>query len=144
IDPGTDSTYFTSDDTYDELHPGAINNAIRYTGQRFDAESGLMYYKNRYYDPAAGRVIGGEPLVWSEGPNRYGYVGGMPAMAAGPVGLFRMSDVMPSGLDDFPGKLGDAVNCNFADTWNCLVSAWQVYDAERVKNYQKYKREIDW
>jgi RHS repeat-associated protein len=56
IDPGTDATYFTSDDTYDELHPGAINNAIRYTGQRFDAESGLMYYKNRYYDPGGGEV----------------------------------------------------------------------------------------
>jgi hypothetical protein len=54
IDPGTDATYFTSDDTYDEMapgglidphNPGLLYNAIRYTGQRFDAESGLMYFK---------------------------------------------------------------------------------------------------
>jgi RHS repeat-associated protein len=88
IDPGTDTTYFTSDDTYDEMHAGSINNSIRYTGQRFDAESNLMYYKNRYYDPAAGRFIGRDPLGWSEGPNRYGYVGGMPTRAVDPLGLF--------------------------------------------------------
>jgi RHS repeat-associated protein len=87
IDPGTDTTYFTSDDTYDELAPGAIDNSIRYTGQRFDAESGLMYYKNRYYDPAAGRFIGRDPLGWRAGANRYGYVGGMPTMAVDPEGL---------------------------------------------------------
>jgi RHS repeat-associated protein len=87
IDPGIDATYFTSDDTYDELHPGAISNSIRYTGQRFDAESGLMYYKNRYNDPAAGRFIGRDPLGWSEGPNRYGYVGGRPQRYLDPFGF---------------------------------------------------------
>jgi RHS repeat-associated protein len=89
INKGSDATYFTSDDTYSEFPfaPGTINNSIRYTGQRFDAESNLMYYKNRYYDPSAGRFIGRDPLGWDEGPNRYGYVGGMPTMAVDPLGL---------------------------------------------------------
>jgi RHS repeat-associated protein len=92
IEPGTDTTYFTSDDTYAELAAGAINNSIRYTGQRFDAESGLMYYKNRYYDPAAGRFIGRDPLGWDEGPNRYGYVGGNPARYTDPFGLEKRKE----------------------------------------------------
>jgi RHS repeat-associated protein len=105
IGPGTDETYFTSDDTYDEMgaggflgsEGGTINNSIRYTGQRFDAESNLMYYKNRYYDPSAGRFIGRDPMGWSEGPNRYGYVGGMPTMAMDPEGYQALP--MPGTTD---------------------------------------------
>ena len=29
--------------------------SVRYTGQRADSETGLMYCRARYYDPAAGR-----------------------------------------------------------------------------------------
>jgi RHS repeat-associated protein len=101
IDPGTDATYFTSDDTYDEMHAGAINNSIRYTGQRFDAESNLMYYKNRYYDPAAGRFIGRDPLGWDEGANRYGYVGARPTRKIDPLGLIDM-DVWSGKVSDKP------------------------------------------
>jgi hypothetical protein len=47
IDLGTRATYFAPDDTHDELHAGTINNSIRCTGQRFDAESNLMVGENR-------------------------------------------------------------------------------------------------
>jgi RHS repeat-associated protein len=60
IDPGTDATFFTRDDT----HAGSINNSVCYTGQRFDEESNLMAGKNGYDDPTAGRFIGRDPLWW--------------------------------------------------------------------------------
>jgi RHS repeat-associated protein len=115
IDPGTDATYFTSDDTYDELHPGAINNAIRYTGQRFDAESGLMYYKNRYYDPSAGRFIGRDPLGWEAGANLYGYVGGMPTMAVDPEGLLTVTETRC-----------DEGGANSADVYSTTSKSWNA------------------
>ncbi len=38
-----------------------------YTGQRYDAETGLYYYKARYYSPSIGRFLQVDPI---------GYVGG--------------------------------------------------------------------
>jgi len=33
-----------------------------YTGQRYDSESGLQYFKRRYYDPASGRFLQPDPI----------------------------------------------------------------------------------
>ena len=34
-----------------------VNNPYMYTGQRFDAETSLMYYKNRYFSTDLGRFL---------------------------------------------------------------------------------------
>ena len=43
--------------------PAGISNPYTYTGREFDAESGLFYYRARYYDPAAGRFISPDPSL---------------------------------------------------------------------------------
>lgn len=35
----------------------------RYTGQELDPESGLYYYKSRYYEPMIGRFISADPAL---------------------------------------------------------------------------------
>ncbi len=42
---------------------GTIDTDIGFTGQRADAESGLMFYNARYYDPAIGRFISPDSIV---------------------------------------------------------------------------------
>ncbi len=37
-----------------------------YTGQRFDAESGLYYYKNRIYDPRVGQFLRRDPIGYAD------------------------------------------------------------------------------
>jgi RHS repeat-associated protein len=57
--------------------PATLDPAEKYTGQRFDAETGLAYYGARYYDPASGRFASPDPIVDLTSPqslNRYGYV----------------------------------------------------------------------
>ncbi|MFB7260562.1 RHS repeat-associated core domain-containing protein [Streptomyces nojiriensis] len=46
---------------------------LRYPGQAFDAETGLHYNFNRYYDPATGRYISPDPLGLAPAPNHYSY-----------------------------------------------------------------------
>jgi RHS repeat-associated protein len=144
IEPGTDETYFTSDDTYDEMgaggfpgsEGGTINNSIRYTGQRFDAESNLMYYKNRYYDPAAGRFIGRDPLGWSEGPNRYAYVGGMPTMAVDPVGKQTLDDGILLDLATKGGGFGSVEpGSRYADVIDPKNSWGLTPDERKLANH---------
>ncbi len=54
---------------------------FKYTGQEEDKESGLFYYKARYYDPMVGRFLQADNLYDSEdtnGMNHYMYVNGSP------------------------------------------------------------------
>ena len=50
-----------------------IENNLRFQGQYYDAESGLHYNRNRYYDPVAGRFVHQDPLGLAGGPNNHSY-----------------------------------------------------------------------
>ena len=42
---------------------GASANKFGYTGHQMDRESGLIYFKARYYDPELGRFITQDPFA---------------------------------------------------------------------------------
>ena len=51
-------------------------NPFRYAGEYYDAESGNIYLRNRYYDASTGRFISEDPI--QDGVNWYVYCGGNP------------------------------------------------------------------
>jgi RHS repeat-associated protein len=59
---------------------------LRYPGQYFDAETGLHYNVNRYYDPSLGRYVSPDPLGLAPAINHYAYVPN-PFTLADPLGL---------------------------------------------------------
>ncbi len=59
-----------------------------YTGREKDSETGLDYYRARYYDASNGRFISEDPIGFSAGDNNlYRYVGNSPVNAIDPSGL---------------------------------------------------------
>jgi RHS repeat-associated protein len=77
----------------------ALSNNYLYTGQRFDAETGLDYYKSRYDSPELGRFISRDPIEYGGGDiNLYAYVHDNPSNSADPVG---MQEIMPPALEPF-------------------------------------------
>lgn len=64
----------------------AQSNPYMFTGQRFDSETGLMYYKNRYYSTELGRFLQRDPLEYVDGMNLYEYVSGNPTYWLDPFG----------------------------------------------------------
>ncbi len=42
---------------------GTVANNWRYTGRQYDSESGLYFYRNRYYDAGVGRFITQDPSL---------------------------------------------------------------------------------
>ncbi len=58
-----------------------------FTGQRFDSETGLYYYKRRMYAAVLGRFLSRDPLDYSAGGmNLYAYGDGNPATLSDPTG----------------------------------------------------------
>ena len=80
-------TFTTSDDDAAQPAPDLGDNPFTYTGQRLDPESGLMYYKHRYYDTARGRFLSRDPYRSVDPKNVYEYVLGRVTTYIDPLGL---------------------------------------------------------
>ncbi|MCI5208117.1 MAG: hypothetical protein D3910_04870 [Candidatus Electrothrix sp. ATG2] len=70
-----------------------IENNLRFPGQYYDAETGLHYNWNRYYDPETGRYIAADPIGLDGGMNLYRYANADPVNWYDPDGLL-------AGVDD--------------------------------------------
>ena len=50
---------------------GSLTNPFQYTGRESDTETGLYYYRARYYDPATGRFLSEDPARFASGTNDF-------------------------------------------------------------------------
>src|SRR5947207_672750 len=75
--------------TYDSFGNGTGSSLTRYTytGREFDADTGLYYYRARWYDPQVGRFISEDPIGLFGGINSYTYVENDPIANVDPEGL---------------------------------------------------------
>jgi RHS repeat-associated protein len=105
----------------------AYGNPYLFTGRRWDDESGLYYYRSRYYDPAIGQFTTRDPIgVWGDPlnmGNAYAYCGNNPWTLVDPWGLWGEWQVLKDG----PGAI-----------WWCLCgeedpSIGQPITAEQVE-----------
>jgi RHS repeat-associated protein len=67
--------------------------------------SGLMYRRNRYYDPASGRFTQPDPIGIAGGLNAYGFGEGDPINFSDPLGLCPL----PLAVADGPAPVADAI-----------------------------------
>lgn len=66
---------------------GSIVNHFRYTARELDLETGLYFYRARYYDQSVGRFIWEDPIRFAGGENFYLYVYNDPMNFTDPMGL---------------------------------------------------------
>jgi RHS repeat-associated protein len=63
-----------------------VKNEYFFTGRQFDAESGLFYFRARFYDASLGQFISRDPIGYIDGMNLY-------------RGCFVPCDLDPSGFE---------------------------------------------
>ena len=69
-----------------ELGDSQVDNPYRFTGRRYDAETGIYYYRARFYDPERGRFLQRDPKGYEDGMGLYEYVGSNPVNFVDPQG----------------------------------------------------------
>jgi RHS repeat-associated protein len=72
--------------------PSSVTNPFRYTGRELDSETGLYYYRARYYDSTIGRFLSEDPIGFDGGSNLYAYVSNSPVNSLDPLGLVEVND----------------------------------------------------
>lgn len=94
-------------------------NPFRYTGREQDPETGLYYYRARYYDPSIGRFISEDPIGFGGGENFYRYVENNPTNSIDPTGLCSdFSKCMANNSDIFSlaGLVDGTFGTDFRDS----------------------------
>lgn len=64
----------------------AVGNGWLFTGRQFDEETGLYYYRARFYDSQKGRFLQRDPAGFDDGLNLYEYAHSSPATLLDPLG----------------------------------------------------------
>lgn len=80
---------------------GTLDVPLGYTGRPFDAPTGLVDLRARFYDPGLGRFLGRDPVRAAPPvPNPYVYAGNRPGLMADPLGQSpRVRAAIQSELD---------------------------------------------
>jgi len=91
------------------LEESAVGNHYLWQGRRYSWETGLYYFRARWYDPVTGRWLSKDPIGISGGLNQYVFCGNNPVNFRDPFGLCE---------DDGPGFWG-----MFGNALNNTVSA---------------------
>jgi RHS repeat-associated protein len=109
----------------------AVDFLFAYTGRERDEETGLYYYRARYYDPAVGRFVSEDPMGFAAGDtNLVRYVGNSPIYAFDPTGLvqqFRFVEVQEMRPSEDLLRMMDATKPLYQNWYrNVIMSAFPV------------------
>jgi RHS repeat-associated protein len=75
-------------DSFGNITPtGSITQPFTFTAREYDSETGLYFYRARYYDPKAGRFISKDPIGFEGGDvNLFAYTQNNPINFTDPLG----------------------------------------------------------
>ena len=89
-DPYGQVTVLDADFTADADNVSDYDNSYLYTGRRLDTETGLYFYRARYYHPGLGRFVSRDPIGYIDGANMYRYAASNPIVFADPWGTLTI------------------------------------------------------
>lgn len=101
---------------------GAAIPQYGFTGREPD-ETGIVYYRARYYNPVTGRFLSRDPIGLAGGINLYTYVNNNPVNFTDPSGLIAAPSSASFSGDSGGGGKGASVNGAYASFFNLDATA---------------------
>ncbi|MFH1371049.1 MAG: RHS repeat-associated core domain-containing protein [Planctomycetota bacterium] len=98
----------------------AFGNRFMFTGREYNSETGLYYYRTRYYKPSIGRFLQTDPVRYYGGLNLYTYCGNNPLNWLDPWGLATVRIYTDNGvttlidptMDEFRNAIKSEKDCS--------------------------------
>jgi RHS repeat-associated protein len=100
-----------------------VAQPFRFTGRELDAETGLYYFRARYYDPLVGRFVSEDPLGLKAGLNVYAYLGNDPVNGRDPSGMQQSCRIEITRVE---GHFDFSANGN---PWMRMFGHWECTDS---------------
>jgi RHS repeat-associated protein len=121
-----------------------IANNLRFPGQYYDAESGLHYNWNRYYDPRVGRYLTSDPIGIAADTNVYSYAYQNPVKFIDPEGLRpnQGPPMNPSPIPPSPFPPGTGQPPSKARDGSCQ-SRLKRFQDETVAKIKRRQQELE-
>jgi RHS repeat-associated protein len=110
-------------DAFGNIIGGSLSTPFGYSGEYFDAESGLIYLRARYYDPQTSRFLAEDPI--RDGLNWYTYCYNNPIMWIDPSGLVPvLLTYIQAKINDSGGDMSHTVTETrlFGLSWTPVIS----------------------
>jgi RHS repeat-associated protein len=116
---------------------GTVVNPFQYTARDYDSETGLRYYRARYYDQNVGRFISEDPIRFKAGIDFYSYVVNNPVNFTDPRGLQSGNSVIDWHLNRCPKQPTQkdrcACHCIYAtDQVGCINSCMDCFSSKNA------------
>ena len=98
-------------DAWGNLELGVETGGYAFTGREWDPETGLYFYRARYYDAKSSQFLAEDPVDYRNGVSRYAYVLDQPTNLVDPTGLVPCPKDCPDDV-----KQGKSDACRYAGT----------------------------
>lgn len=85
-----------------------VGNPYMFTGRNYDSETGLYYYRARYYSSTIGRFLQADPIGYEAGINIYTYCWNNPIMRRDLTGLTGKTDCQAQCKSKFDSEWATA------------------------------------
>jgi len=123
---------------------------LQYTGRESDAETGIYYYRARYYDPATGRFISEDPTGFGGGLNFFQYARNNATLFNDPLGLWINSGIQaPPDINTIVCNGKGGIRVQLADYYNllpdfrrCLADCTRMHENLHIKQALSFNAQI--